>query len=276
MIKQPKLGFIGAGNLSRSLIGGLIASGYKPDQIWSSNRHKDKLDALLNSYPIHTTLSNTELIQEVDVVILAVKPKDARPLIDECSTLIQARLPLIVSVMAGITCDQLERWLGFKTAIVRAIPNTPALLRVGATGLYANLRVSSDQKDLAETLLRSVGITEWLNHEHDLDIVTLLSGCGPAYFLLVMEILQKTAESFGLPSSIATSLTLQTALGASRIALESNVDLTELKNQIATPGGVTEKALSTLEEQDLRLLFKSAFQAAKDRLNEISHLLEQE
>lgn len=276
MIKQPKLGFIGAGNLSRSLIGGLIASGFNPDQIWCSNRHKNKLDLLANDYPIHTTLSNPELIQNSDVIILAVKPKDARPLINECKTFIQTRMPLIVSVMASITCDQLERWLDFKTAIVRAIPNTPALLRVGATGLYANLRVSNEQKDLAEMLLRSVGITQWLNHERDLDVVTLLSGCGPAYFLLIMEILQKTAESFGLPASIAASLTLQTAIGASRMALESNVDLAELKKQIATPGGITEKALSVLEDQDLRLLFKNAFQAAKDRLDQISSLQDQE
>lgn len=161
-------------------------------------------------------------------------------------------------------------------AIVRAMPNTPALLGVGATGLYANLRVSEEQKNQAETLLRAVGITQWVNHEHEMDNITALSGSGPAYFFLMMEALQQGAVKLGLSDSMARLLTLQTALGAARMALESEVDLKELRRRIASPGGTTEKALMALEEGGIRSLFENALQKAKERSIEISQQFDKE
>lgn len=276
MKKQPAIGFIGAGNLAQSLISGLVASGFDKDRIWCSDRHPEKREGLISQFKIQTTDSNTQIVHHADILILAIKPKDTHALILELKESLQAKQPLILSVVAGVQTHCLERWLGFNTAIVRAMPNTPALVGASATGLYANLHVTETQKNISESLLRAVGTTTWLAHEHDLDIVTILSGSGPAYFLLLMEILQKTAEDLGLSTQAAKMLTLQTALGASRLALESTLTVEALKGKIATPGGVTESALNTLETGGLRILIKDALHSAKERLEEISQLFEKE
>ncbi len=182
----------------------------------------------------------------------------------------QDQQPLVISIAAGIRTPDLARWLGADTAIVRAMPNTPALVQSGATGLFANAHVRDQQRDLAETILRAVGLTLWVEQEDQLDLVTALSGSGPAYFFLVMEALQEAASKLGLPAETARLLALQTAFGASRMALESDEDAAALRQRVTSPGGTTEQALRVLEEGGLRNLMEQALTAAARRSRELA------
>jgi pyrroline-5-carboxylate reductase len=275
MNKQPIIAFIGGGNMTFSLVSGLIESGYDPNHIWLSDHHEEKYKHFSAKFKISVDGDNLKVANQGDILVLAVKPKDMQALVLELKDIIKKRKPLIISVATGIQTAHFNQWLGSTTAIVRAMPNTPALLRVGATGLYASSQVSEEQKNLAESILRAVGIAVWVNHEHELDTIAALSGSGPAYFFLVMEALAQSAESLGLPKNIAHLLTMQTALGAARMALESEHDLAELRKKVASPGGITEKALNILESGDIRGLLKKAVQVARDRSIEISHQFDQ-
>jgi len=272
--KQPVIAFIGGGNMTQGLISGLINSGINKETLEVSDRNPVKLKEIAKKWGVRAHTSNLEAIRSADLIVLAVKPKDMHDLVIEIREVLQTRQPLILSVAAGIHTNHLEQWLGFHTAIVRAVPNTPALLGVGATGLYANTLVTEEQKNLSESLLRAVGITAWVNHEHEMDSIAALSSSGPAYFFLIMEALQQSAEALGLSNSVARLLTLQTAYGAARMALESNIDLEELKKQVASPDGITESALHILEEGGIRALFNKTLNAAKFRSMEISHLFD--
>ncbi len=276
MQKQPVVVFIGAGNMAQSLISGLVKSGFDRSHIQVTDRHSENLQHFANLFGIQTHLSNIEASRSADILVLSVKPQDMQALMLELKGEFQKNKPLLISVSAGIHTDHLEHWLETKTAIVRAMPNAAALLGMSATGLYANSRVTEEQKNLAESLLRAVGITVWMNHEHDLDVVTALSGSGPAYFFLMMETLQQSAEKLGLPTHTARLLTLQTALGAARMTLESDTPLEELRKKITSKGGTTEQALNKLETGGFRSLIQSALQAAKERSIEIGHLFDKE
>jgi pyrroline-5-carboxylate reductase len=181
--------------------------------------------------------------------------------------------PLIVSIAAGVRTRNLLQWLGPDTAVVRAMPNTPALVRSGATALFPTARVSDDHRNLAESILRAVGLTLWVDREELMDAVTALSGSGPAYFFLVMEALQTAAVSAGLPRETADLLTLQTAFGAAKMALESEDDVALLRQRVTSPGGTTERALQVLEQGGLRSLFANAIEAARQRSEELAELL---
>jgi len=276
MENKTTIAFIGGGNMTQSLVSGLLESGFSKNQIWVSDRNEAKLKRLSSQFGVQTHSSNTAVAELAHILVLSVKPQDMPVLMTELKEILKNRQTLVISIAAGIKSQHLEKWIGSPMPIVRAMPNTPSLLRAGATGLYANTRVSEEQRNLAETLLRAVGITVWVNHENDMDAVTALSGSGPAYFFLMMEALQEGAEKLGLSSQVARLLTLQTALGAARMALESDINLKELLAKVASPGGTTEKALNTLETGGIRDLFSRALQSAKDRSIEISQLFDKE
>lgn len=260
--------FIGAGNMANSLIGGLIADGYDPKRICAADPNLEKLKNLQKKFGINITTKNNEAVANANVIIFAVKPQILKIVATELSNFITEKKPLIISVAAMIPSTHIEKWLQ-NAAIVRCMPNTPALIRCGATGLLANRYVTSEQKNLAESIMRAVGITVWVNNEEQIDIVTALSGSGPAYFFLLMEMLQQSAEKLGLPAETARLLTLQTALGAARLALESNEDVTTLRKQVTSPGGTTERAIGVLESGNIRELFFEALQAAQLRALEL-------
>lgn len=176
----------------------------------------------------------------------------------------------MISVAAGIREENLQTGLGGYVAIVRCMPNTPALIGAGATALYANSYVDAKQHQLAESILRAVGITLWLENENDMDAVTALSGSGPAYFFLVIEALQAAGEKLGLSSETARLLTLQTAFGAARMALESSHSAEKLRQQVTSPGGTTAAALNVLEKEKLRDIFMHALEAACLRSKELA------
>jgi pyrroline-5-carboxylate reductase len=269
-MKTSRLRFIGAGNMARSLVGGLIADGCDPALIRLSDPDADRIQDLAHRLGVRILGDNRAVVEDADVVVLAVKPQVLPAVAREIADRVQDRQPLVISVAAGIRTTDLERWLGAGTAIVRAMPNTPALVQSGATGLFANARVSAEQRDLAETILRAVGLTLWVAEEDQLDLVTALSGSGPAYFFLIMEALQEAATQQGLPAETARLLALQTAFGASRMALESSEDAATLRQRVTSPGGTTEQALEVLEAGGLRALMDRALRAAARRSRELA------
>ncbi len=262
---------IGAGNMGSSIIGGLIKDGHPADKLWACDLSEEKLAHIQKTLGVQTTTDNIKATHLADVVILAVKPQIFENVVRHLANTFQARKPLIISIAAGIREEAIAHWLGnTHLAIVRAMPNTPALIGCGATALYANSSVTREQRNLAESILRAVGIIVWLTDEQLMDTVTALSGSGPAYFFLVMEALQKAAEQLGLEKEIARLLILQTALGAARIAIESGQSLTELRHQVTSPGGTTERAISVLEKSHISDLFKNALEAGKLRSEELA------
>jgi pyrroline-5-carboxylate reductase len=269
------LSFIGGGNMAHSLIGGLIADGWPADRIHVADTDADQLAQLAERFSITTSRDNPAVVADADVVVLAVKPQVIRTVASEISAAVQARQPLIISIAAGIRSADLDRWLGGNTAVVRCMPNTPALVQSGATALIANARVSDEQRDLAESILRAVGLTLWLDDEQLMDAVTALSGSGPAYFFLIMEALQAAGVQLGLPEQTAQLLALQTAFGAAKMALESDEDAATLRRRVTSPGGTTERALQTLEAGGLRELIARALTAARDRSRELADQLGQ-
>ncbi|HEY9150645.1 MAG TPA: pyrroline-5-carboxylate reductase [Gammaproteobacteria bacterium] len=269
-MKTRKLSFIGAGNMTRSLVGGLIADGCDPSLIRLSDPDADRLQDLAHRLGVQIVQDNRSVIEDADLVVLAVKPQVLPAVAREIADRVQDQQPLVISIAAGIRTPDLARWLGADTAIVRAMPNTPALVQSGATGLFANAHVRDQQRDLAETILRAVGLTLWVEQEDQLDLVTALSGSGPAYFFLVMEALQEAAGKLGLPAETARLLALQTAFGASRMALESDEDAAALRQRVTSPGGTTEQALRVLEEGGLRNLMEQALTTAARRSRELA------
>ncbi|WP_428357207.1 pyrroline-5-carboxylate reductase [Methyloprofundus sp.] len=264
-MKTMKIGFIGGGNMANSLISGLISSGHSAQQIWVADADQEKSSSLATRMHINTSPTNDALIAEVDVVVLAVKPQVIATVIKNSRSSFEKQNLLVVSIAAGINQSSLSNWLGVDKAIVRCMPNTPALVQTGATGLHANQNVSEEQHDLAENIMRSVGISVWVTNESELDAVTAVSGSGPAYFFLLMEAMEKSAIELGLSQHTAQLLIEQTALGAARIALESSESPGELRNRVTSPGGTTEQAIKIFTQGGLSELVKNAMQAANDR-----------
>ncbi len=269
-MNTKKIGFIGAGNMASSLINGLIASGQAPSQLWASDTNQDTLHTLAEKLKINVSTDNNSLVNEVDVLVLAVKPQILRLVAEAIADAVKSNNVLIVSIAAGISQSSLAEWLGNNCAIVRCMPNTPALVQTGATALHANSRVSDEQKNLAENILRSVGISLWVDHESELDAVTAVSGSGPAYFFLLMEAMEKAALELGLDENTARLLIQQTALGAAKIALESDETSGQLRQKVTSAGGTTEQAIKTFEENDFSQLVSKALHAARDRSVEMS------
>jgi len=273
---SSNIAFIGGGNMARSLIGGLVADGFPAQRLIVSDPAKERLAALAAEFSVRLAASNREAVKQADAVVLAIKPQHMRAVVQELAEPLRARQPLIISIAAGIRIAELERWLGGPAAIVRTMPNTPALVRSGATALFANTRVSPAQRNLAESLLRAAGLTCWLPQEALMDTVTAVSGSGPAYFFLLMEALEAAGEKLGLPAETSRLLVLQTALGAAKMALESGITPAELRAQVTSPGGTTEAGIGALEAGDFRALVERAVQAAAARANELGRLLGQQ
>ena len=269
-MKDCKIAFLGGGNMALSLIGGLIADGFDPANIHVADPQPQRLAAINQSYSVQTFHDNLDAIQHCHVVIAAVKPEQLQSLIKQLSTHWKMGT-LLLSIAAGIRLDDLARWLGQpNAAIVRTMPNTPALVQAGATALYANPYVTPEQHELAESILRSVGLTLWVKDEEQIDAVTALSGSGPAYFFLVMEAMETAAIELGLEAEAAKLLCLQTAFGAAKMALESDETTATLCERVTSPSGTTERAIHELEDGGLRGLFENALIAAALRSRELA------
>jgi len=274
-METKKIGFIGSGNMASSLISGLIASGHSSQLIWATDIDTEKCQQLADNLQINIANNNQTLTESVDVVVLAVKPQALHHVSKEIAALTQQNKTLIVSIAAGVNQNSLSQWLGEEVAIVRCMPNTPALVLTSATALHANSKVTTHQRDLAENILRAVGLALWVEQEKDLDAVTAVSGSGPAYFFLLMEAMEKTAKDLGLSEDIARLLVQQTALGAAKIGLESSESPQELRHRVTSPGGTTQRAIETFQQGNFEDLVSKALRAAHDRSIEMSISLEQ-
>lgn len=266
------LAFIGAGNMAQALLGGLLQEGFTAEAITAADPYQPNLDKLQQQYGITAAANNAEAVANADIVVLAVKPQVLQQACAEIRDAVQQRKPLIISIAAGITLASMQKWLGEDQAIVRCMPNTPALLQTGATGLFANANVSADQQRVAEKVLASVGITAWVANEDDIDAVTALSGSGPAYFFLVMEAMQEVGINMGLAPELVQQFVQQTALGAARMA--DGEDVAELRRKVTSPGGTTEAALGVFEQGQLKSLFAQALEAARERGAELAAALD--
>ena len=264
------IAIIGAGNMGASLLGGLIAKHYPPEKIWITGVLTEKLDQLQKKFKVHATTNNLAAIEKANIVIFAIKPQIFAKIALELAEAIQRHRPLVISIATGITAASIQHWLGGGISIVRSMPNTPALIGCGATALFANDYVTKNQQHLAESILRAVGITLWLDKESLIDAVTALSGSGPAYFFLMIEALQQAGEKLGLSQEVARLLTLQTAYGAARMALESEKSVLELRAAVTSPNGTTEQAIKVLEKARIRDIMAATLLAAQKRAEELS------
>ncbi|WP_445940870.1 pyrroline-5-carboxylate reductase [Pseudomonas sp.] len=269
----PRIAFIGAGNMAASLIGGLRAQGTDASAIRASDRGAEQRNKISAEHGIETFASNAEAIQGADVIVLSIKPQVMKEVCLDLAAHISGQ-QLVVSIAAGISCASLESWLGLR-AIVRCMPNTPALLRQGVSGLYANAQVSPAQRQQAEQLLSAVGLALWLDQEAQIDAVTAVSGSGPAYFFLLIEAMTAAGEKLGLPRDTAAQLTLHTALGAARMAVASDVDASELRRRVTSPAGTTEAAIKSFQADGFEALVEKALNAAAHRSAELAEQLGQ-
>lgn len=266
--------FIGAGNMAGAIIGGMIDSGYSAGDITATSPDDTMLAPLRERLGINTATDNAAAVSDADVVVLAVKPQIMHQVCEGLREAIQARRPLIVSVAAGLPAATLERWLGDDLPLVRCMPNTPSLVGAGAAGLYANARVDETQRQQASELMEAVGLVEWVDDEALLDAVTAVSGSAPAYFFLMFEAMEEAGIRQGLPAETARRLAMQTAFGAAKMAMASDKTPAELKRNVMSPGGTTERAIEHLEQAGLRTTLAEAMDACSARAREMADELD--
>ena len=268
--KQNTIAFIGGGNMARSLIGGLIARGTAAADIRVSEPVEALREALAGDFGANVGSDNSRAASGAGLWLLAVKPQVMRAVCEALAPLAQAERPLVVSIAAGITAAQLQRWLGGGVAVVRAMPNTPALLGAGVTGLFGSAEVDANGRERASNLLASAGRTVWIDDEARMDAVTAVSGSGPAYIFLLAEAMEAAALAEGLPAEAARTLVLETVLGAARMLTESGEDPAELRRRVTSPGGTTQAAIETFEAGGFRDLVAAAIRNATERGRQLS------
>ena len=275
--KNPKeytIGFIGAGNMASSLICGLVATGFPAQRLWAADPDTQQLARLANDQGVHTSSDNNQLVSVVDVVVLAVKPQVVPDVVKPLHEGMLKGNKLVISIAAGISTTALNAWLP-EVPVIRCMPNTPALVGQGMTGLFATSAVSDQQKQAAEMIMQAVGQTVWLDDERLIDSVTAVSGSGPAYFFLLMEAMEAAAIDLGLTAETARLLVQQTALGAASMVAETSESPAQLRRKVTSPGGTTETALTIFEQHDFKPVVAEALQGAYDRSIELSKIIGQ-
>ena len=270
MENKTVIGFIGAGNMAYALIKGLLSNGFDAKNINVSDSNDELLINRQSELQITTYSDNNSLLDNSDIVVFAVKPQ---VLSIVCLQLKNKVKPnhLFVSIVAGIRGNDINRWLGGNFALVRTMPNTPALFQSGVTGLFANDLVSNQQKELVTSILSSVGECFWVDDEKLIDAITAISGSGPAYFFLLMQSITQAATALGLDEKTANSLSIQTSLGASLMATKSGKDSKTLRKEVTSPNGTTQAAIESFQDQNFEGIVAAATRAAYDRARELSN-----
>lgn len=268
---SPHICFIGAGNMATSLIGGLIANGHDAAAITACDIDADQLHELEQRFGIHTSSDNLASARGADIIMLAVKPQLMREVCEALAPLPADSAQLFISIAAGVPASAIDDWLGGSRAIVRCMPNTPALLQLGASGLAANDRVDAGQREIAGEIMQAVGIAIWVDDEADLDAVTAVSGSGPAYFFYFIESLENAGVELGLPREAAARLARQTALGAATMAIDE--DVVELRRRVTSKKGTTEQAIASFQQDRLEQAVSNAAAAAHRRSLELAREL---
>lgn len=270
---HPAISFIGAGNMSRAILGGLVANGYNPEKIWASAPEDSHLQGLRADFGVYTTTDNRHCAQQGDILILAVKPQMMAEVCQDIAGMVQNTRPLVVSIAAGLDSATIGGWLGGEVPVVRCMPNTPSLVGEGAAALYATEEVSDKQRQSVTGIFESIGVAVWVEQEELMHSVTALSGSGPAYCFLMLEAMESAAMDAGMDPDTARRLAIQTMSGAARMAARSDQSPEQLKRNVMSPGGTTEQAIETFEQGGLRQLVRKAYDAARTRSRELSEQL---
>ncbi len=274
---MTNISFIGAGNLAGNLIRGLINHGFDASAIAAADRDEAKTEALAKACPgITTYTSNRKAAASCEALIACVKPGDLRGVCEETGPLLQTRSAVFVSVAAGATLAVLAKWMRRPPPLLRCMPNTPVAVGCGMSVLYAGAGVSQAQRDIAERIFTAVGDVAWITDEAMMDAVTALSGSGPAYFFRVIEALTKGASALGMDVATAQKLAIQTALGAATLARRDDADPKTLREIVTSEGGTTERAVASLEQNDIDTMFERALATAAQRSEEISRELDKD
>ncbi|CEP19207.1 hypothetical protein [Parasitella parasitica] len=272
----PVIAFIGAGNMAEAVLGGLYSNGHPESNLRFSELVDERRNYMSEKYPnVFNSASNDQVVQGADIVIFAVKPQVLQTVVKGlASTLHKNPSALLISIAAGIETTDILKWLGakdYEPCLIRIMPNTPALIGEGATGLFATSVVTPHQKELTERLFGSVcKVLSWVDSESKIDAVTGVSGSGPAYFFLMMEAIANAGVEAGLSLEDAKALTLQTCLGAARMAQESEDDLTTLRKKVTSPNGTTEAAIKSMQGANIENILRDAVIAATNRSKELA------
>ncbi len=261
------IGIIGAGNMGLALAAGL-AAGMGPERIAVSDRHPDKQQRI-RDLGITAHADNDPVIAHADLLVLAVKPQGLRDLCGAIAQGVQNRRPVVISVAAGIRGTDIERWLGGGLSVVRAMPNTPALINAGVSALWANARTTPAQRQAAAAVLAAVSEVFWLENEALMDAATAISGSGPAYFFLMVEALTAAGTAMGLPRDVCAALAAGTAAGAGRMVHDHPGEAAQLRARVTSPGGTTERAIKSLLDNGFMEMCAHATQAAQLRAREL-------
>jgi len=263
--------FIGGGNMGQALARGMLDSGWHADNIAIVDSDQAITKKLSEKFSDCHIYSQSEAALNIaDIVVLAVKPQNMQIACEQIAAQCQIKRPLIISIAAGVLIQNIDTWLGGELPIVRCMPNTPALVQAGVTGLFANTEVSTQQRDLAFTILNSVGTALWIETETLLDAVTALSGSGPAYFFYLIEAMMDAGKSLGLSEAQARELTLATASGAAKLISSSDKSALELRHAVTSKGGTTEAAINTLQQHDMKKIIETAIKNAAIRSQQLS------
>lgn len=272
---MTQLAFIGAGNMAACMVAGL--SEHAPwAEVLVADRHPEKLSDLARRYNVVPAKTNQDAVASASVVILAVKPQAMKAACLEIRAVIQKTKPLIITVAAGVETAQVAQWLGGALSIVRAMPNIPAQVQQGMTGLYAGSHIGEAERALATRIFSAIGVSIWVPNEDDMHAVTAVSGSGPAYYFMFMEAMEQAAVSLGLNKEAAHLLVTQTALGAATMAQSSRWSPAELRKQVTSPKGTTEQAILSFEQDGLRTMVQQAMIACAKRSESIAQELKSE
>ena len=269
-----KIAFIGCGNMAQSLIGGLIANGTDGCDIIVADPNEAVVKSAANKWNLTIARDNRDAVARAEVVVLAVKPQQMKPVLTDMADVLSQQL--LVSIAAGLLTRDMLSWAGAAQkdiAIVRCMPNTPALIQCGATGLFAESGVTTDQRNTAESILSAVGTTAWVDEESQLDAITALSGSGPAYFFLMIEAMTEAAKELGLNHDLALNFATRTALGAARMTDEGDVDPARLRKNVTSPAGTTEAALNSFNDDNFKKIVLKAMRAADKRARQLGNEL---
>ena len=265
------VGFVGGGNMTQAIAGGLLENGFEAGKISISEPNAARQDALNASLGgVFVSGDNDVVVTRSRCVVLSVKPQILAAVCKDLAVAVQATRPLIISIAAGPRIDDIDHWLGGNNSIVRVMPNQPALLGKGVSGIYGNAATSSEELAAAKSILSAVGPVVELPSEADIDAVTAISGSGPAYFYLLIDMIAKTGVELGLGEEEAQKLAVETALGAAALAKSSGDSMDALISRVRSPGGTTAAALDSLEENGVRDIFTNALTAARDRATELA------
>jgi pyrroline-5-carboxylate reductase len=265
-----KLAFLGGGNMGRALIGGLLQRNTRPEHIAVGEALERARAALATDFGVAAAADNARVVEGASVVVLVVKPQDAAGVLTPLAPVLQRTRPVLLSVCAGLRVAALASWCGGNIPIVRAMPNRPALVGAGATALFAAPEVGAAERSKAEAIVRAVGEVVWVPSEDALDIVTALSGSGPAYFFLLAELMMEAATELGLDADTARRLSVATLHGAGSLVHAGDSDLARLRAEVTSKGGTTEAALGVLNAADLRGIIGRALEAATRRSRELA------